>query len=82
MRDAAEGDNHTQYDSVAMAIHFEAVYERGVLRPLEPLTLAEHQRVHVSVDERTRWRALQRDPYDLRKRAHAEIRGLRIPRSH
>jgi predicted DNA-binding antitoxin AbrB/MazE fold protein len=37
-----------------MAIHFEAVYEQGVLRPLEPLALAEHQRVHVTVDERKR----------------------------
>ena len=54
MRDTATGDNHTQYDSGAMAIHFEAVYEQGVLRPLEPLILAEHQRVHVTVDERKR----------------------------
>ena len=35
-----------------MAIHFEAVYEHGVLRPLEPLALAEHQRVHVTVEDR------------------------------
>jgi predicted DNA-binding antitoxin AbrB/MazE fold protein len=35
-----------------MAIHVEAVYEQGVLRPLEPLALAEHQRVHVTVEDR------------------------------
>ena len=27
----------------------EAIYEDGVLKPLEPLQLAEHQRVRVSV---------------------------------
>ena len=37
-----------------MAIHFEAVYEQGVLRPMEPLALAEHQRVHVTVEDRKR----------------------------
>ena len=37
-----------------MAIHLEAVYEQGVLRPLEPLALAEHQRVSVTVEERKR----------------------------
>jgi predicted DNA-binding antitoxin AbrB/MazE fold protein len=36
----------------AMAIHLEAVYEQGVLRPLERLALAEHQRVHVTVEDR------------------------------
>ena len=35
-----------------MAIHFKAVYEHGELRPLEPLALAEHQRVHVTVEDR------------------------------
>jgi len=29
--------------------HVDAVYENGVLRPLEPLPLEEHQRVRVSV---------------------------------
>jgi predicted DNA-binding antitoxin AbrB/MazE fold protein len=33
-----------------MATRFEAVYEQGVLRPLEPLALAEHQRVRVTVE--------------------------------
>lgn len=30
----------------------EAIYENGVLRPLEPLPLAEGQRVSVLIDER------------------------------
>jgi predicted DNA-binding antitoxin AbrB/MazE fold protein len=45
-----------------MAIHLEAVYEQGVLRPLEPLALAEHQRVRVTVEERKRplsWESAQ-----------------------
>jgi len=37
-----------------MTIHLDAVYEQGVLRPLEPLTLAEHQRVRVTVEEQKR----------------------------
>lgn len=37
-----------------MPIHLDAVYEQGVLRPLEPLALAEHQRVRVTVEERKR----------------------------
>ena len=32
-----------------MLDHFDAIYENGVLRPLEPLGLSEHQRVHVRV---------------------------------
>ncbi len=32
----------------------EAVYENGVLRPLKPLELAEHQRVTVTVTESPR----------------------------
>jgi predicted DNA-binding antitoxin AbrB/MazE fold protein len=34
----------------------QAVYENGVLRPLEPLPLKEHQRVSVTVSEPSeRW---------------------------
>ena len=32
-----------------MLQHIQAIYEDGVLKPLEPLHLAEHQRVRVSV---------------------------------
>ncbi len=45
-----------------MAIYLEAVYEQGVLRPLKPLILEEHQRVHVTVEDRDpplRWESAQ-----------------------
>jgi predicted DNA-binding antitoxin AbrB/MazE fold protein len=32
-----------------MTNHVDAVYENGVLRPLEPLALEEHQRVRVTI---------------------------------
>jgi predicted DNA-binding antitoxin AbrB/MazE fold protein len=32
-----------------MSFSIEAVYENGVLRPLEPLGLAEQQHVHVTI---------------------------------
>lgn len=31
--------------------HLEAVFENGMFRPLQPVRLAEHQRVIVSFDE-------------------------------
>lgn len=34
-----------------MATQLEAVYERGVLRPIEPLVLSEHQRVRLTLEE-------------------------------
>ena len=34
-----------------MGRQLEAVYENGVLRPLQPLKLTDHQRVLVTVDE-------------------------------
>ena len=34
-----------------MARQLEAVYEQGILRPLEPLDLAEHQRVRLTLEE-------------------------------
>ena len=34
-----------------MARQLEAVYEQGILRPLEPPVLAEHQRVHLTLEE-------------------------------
>ncbi len=36
-----------------MARQLEAVYEHGVLRPLEPLTLPEHQRVRLTIEDQT-----------------------------
>lgn len=35
-----------------MSRRLEAIYEQGVLRPLEPLALAEHQRVRLTLDEK------------------------------
>ena len=35
-----------------MARQIEAVYEHGVLRPLEPLVLPEHQRVRLTLEEK------------------------------
>ncbi len=34
-----------------MARQLDAVYEKGVLRPLQPLELPEHQRVHLTLEE-------------------------------
>ncbi|MCC6589917.1 MAG: antitoxin family protein [Bryobacterales bacterium] len=34
-----------------MPRQLEAVYEHGVFRPLEPLALAEHQRVRLTIEE-------------------------------
>ena len=37
----------------------EAIYEDGVFRPLEPVDLPEHQRIHVTVADEDEW--LDRD---------------------
>ena len=34
-----------------MSRHLEAVFENGIFRPLQPVRLAEHQRVIVTIDE-------------------------------
>jgi predicted DNA-binding antitoxin AbrB/MazE fold protein len=34
-----------------MTVRVEAVYENGILRPLEPLALSEHQRVVLTLSE-------------------------------
>lgn len=36
-----------------MSIRFDAVYEKGVLRPLQPLSLTEHEHVIVSIAKAT-----------------------------
>lgn len=38
-----------RYNEV-MAMRLEAVFEEGVLRPLEPLALQEHQRVQLTIE--------------------------------
>jgi len=42
------------YNEGVMPMQVQAVYENGVLRPLDPLELAEHQRVTVTVTESTK----------------------------
>ncbi len=39
------------YNEDVMGRQLEAVYEHGILRPLEPLVLAEHQRVRLTIEE-------------------------------
>lgn len=56
----------------------EAVYERGVLRPLKPLSLTELQRVRIIISD-TAPGISQRD-MDIVAKARAEVAALdRIP---
>ncbi len=52
----------------------EAVYERGVLRPLEALSLAEAQRVSLTISESATGPSHQDS--DLVERARAEVAAL------
>ena len=54
-----------------MIRNVEAVYEHGVLRPLEPLALSESQRVHLTISELSGVHS-QRD-MSIVERARAEI---------
>ena len=38
-----------------MSITIDAVYENGVLKPVQPLTLKEHERVRVTIVPATSW---------------------------
>jgi predicted DNA-binding antitoxin AbrB/MazE fold protein len=38
-----------------MAITVEAIYENGVLKPVEPLPLKEHEKVRVTVESEPSW---------------------------
>ena len=40
------------YNQRAMVRQLDAVFEHGILRPLEPLVLPEHQRVRLTIEER------------------------------
>ena len=56
----------------------EAVFEQGVLRPLEPLTLKESQRVKVTISDADV--ALSRPDSEFLKWAQAEVAAMpRIP---
>jgi predicted DNA-binding antitoxin AbrB/MazE fold protein len=58
-----------------MTRRLEAIYEQGVLRPIEPLALAEHQRVRLTLEERPlSWPST--DPVDEQaKTAHSQRGG-------
>jgi predicted DNA-binding antitoxin AbrB/MazE fold protein len=43
------------FGATTMTLTVEAVYEGGVLKPKEPLPLAEHQKVQVTVQTPTNW---------------------------
>ncbi len=38
-----------------MPFTVEAVYENGVLKPIQPLPLKEHQQVRITIQPRTNW---------------------------
>jgi predicted DNA-binding antitoxin AbrB/MazE fold protein len=38
-----------------MAITVEAVYENGVLKPVQPLPLKEHEKVQLTVETKKSW---------------------------
>ena len=38
-----------------MPINVDAIYEDGVLKPLQPLPLSEHQKVRITLDEGPTW---------------------------
>jgi predicted DNA-binding antitoxin AbrB/MazE fold protein len=40
-----------------MGLSVEATYEGGVLRPVSPLPLKEHEKVRVTITEDAEWRA-------------------------
>jgi predicted DNA-binding antitoxin AbrB/MazE fold protein len=59
-----------------MVLNVEAVYENGVLRPLEPLGLSESQRVRIVVSTDAEGRS-QRD-WEVMERARAEVAAMGI----
>jgi predicted DNA-binding antitoxin AbrB/MazE fold protein len=57
-----------------MVRNVEAIYEHGVLRPLEPLSLTESQRVRLTISD-LRHSGSQRD-FGIMDRARAELANL------
>lgn len=61
-----------------MGQQIEAIYEHGVFRPLEPVSLAESQRVSIVISGLERDRS--RQDFGVVERARAELASLdRIP---
>ena len=56
-----------------MTKQVEAVYENGMLRPLEPLPLAEHQHVKITVSEIADDPLASMIDYDFLERARKEV---------
>jgi len=56
-----------------MLQHIHAIYEDGVLKPLEPLHLPEHQRVRVSVSPEVHTPAEIADVVARQRRAMEEL---------
>ena len=52
LQDQAPPSTH-EYNEGVMARQLEAVYEHVMLRPLESLVLSEHQRVRLTIEEKT-----------------------------
>ena len=72
-----------------MAYKVEAVYENGILKPLQPLELTEHQRVSVTIDEslavespEEALRAWEQVYEGLSDEEIVEIEALILDRSH
>lgn len=66
-----------------MTITVEAVYENGVLRPVQPLPLQEHEKVRITVEPQRTWAERtagivkwQGDPEDLRRLAEDDEFGI------
>ena len=59
-----------------MIRNVEAVYEHGVLRPLEPLSLAESQRVKLTISDVSGGRS--QPDLNLVERARAEVTATKI----
>ena len=58
-----------------MPLQVDAVYENGVLRPLQPLDLKEHERVVVSVDKAGTARSKPDAEYIDKLRRELEVAG-------
>ncbi|BDC48376.1 hypothetical protein F183_A06920 [Bryobacterales bacterium F-183] len=58
-----------------MSRYVEAVYEEGVFRPLAPISLSEHQKVRLTVEETTEPSPVERPPVPVNPRKE-ELRWL------
>jgi predicted DNA-binding antitoxin AbrB/MazE fold protein len=56
-----------------MGQEFDAIYERGVFRPLEPVELAEQTKVHLQIQEAA---SVRRSPADEAAAQRAALREL------